>query len=198
MRLLTIFNLLDDMSAVRRYSDTHMIKPESNLEHVGFVCMMSSFIAMEMKKNGHEIDFELLFHKLSIHDADETVTGDILRPTKYFDEDIKREIDRVAGLCMESVADQIGYPEYHRMWEMAKEGKEGTIVAVADAFAVLWRARMEVFGFGNNMMMKNVKGLPAYMASLKGRVVEHFGERTPLQSAIDSAIMLAVQLKTGE
>lgn len=200
MNLSSIFEILDGMSAIGRYSQTHLVRPESNLEHIGFVAMMSEFIANEMNKDGHEINMDILFTKAIIHDTDEIATGDIPRPTKYFNTDIKREIDRVSAMCMENISiDICGDLYYFDAWETAKDGREGVIVAVADTMSVLWKATMEIKGHGNITMKKNIGDLVDSFSFLRERADNEFnGNSGPLQKILCDAIMMAGELNKLE
>ena len=148
------------MSSIDRYSQTRLINPESVLEHTGFVCFCSLMIGKELEKAGEEIDFGELLIKATLHDIEETVTGDIACPTKYWDSDMTREVKRIereAGRAVLHDLDPSG--NLFEYWKSSKDKKEGFIVALADKLAVVYKVNQETLDFGNNTLKGHINGL---------------------------------------
>jgi len=122
-------------------------------------------IARDLAEAGEEIDFAELLIKATVHDLEETITGDIACPTKYWDPQITREIKRVereAGRKVLYDLDPSG--ELFTYWDTSKHGKEGFIVALADKLAVVYKVNQETMEFGNQTIKGHIKGLiPALM-----------------------------------
>lgn len=158
MKVKESFELMNGLASIVRYSQSTLCRPESVLEHTGQVACLCLIIGKNLTSLGAEIDMGLLLEKALVHDMDETVTGDVARPTKYYSDEIKRELD---NLSRESIA-QIGKNINCNMWEwvVAKDGIEGSIVAIVDGLAVLCKAHDEIVMRGNKrIIFGGAKGL---------------------------------------
>ena len=105
--------------------------------------------------------------KATIHDIEETITGDISCPTKYWNSRITREIkdvERQAGRKVFSELDPEG--DLFAFWDTSKHGKEGFVVSLADKLAVVYKVQQETLLFSNQSMKNHVKGLESVLREL--------------------------------
>ena len=95
--------------------------------------------------------------KAVTHDIDEVVTGDIPRPTKYFDENSKKTFDKISEAGMEKLLEEMNLQisvnlKLQRDWGNSKKGNEGVIIAIADLASVVFKIWDEVILLGNQKL----------------------------------------------
>jgi len=165
------FDVLRRMAALSRFSQTHLVKSESVLEHTGFVCIFSMFLVHDLQACGEDIDLSVVMEKAAIHDLDEIITGDIPRPTKYYNDAIRDAIERISSTNMGKIAENISCMPtlLHRTWHTAKDEKEGLIVSIADLAAVIYKAWQEFNLYGNRSIIGHVDKVPEYLDQLSER-----------------------------
>jgi 5'-deoxynucleotidase YfbR-like HD superfamily hydrolase len=143
-----------------RYSQTRLVNAESVLEHTGWVCMCSFFIAMELNELGEGINIGSLMSKAAIHDVEEVIVGDVANPTKYYSEELTKQIGDMSASAAYTLLSQFNSVDsLMDIWEKSKIGTEGYIVALSDKLAVVYKVQQEVIGFGNSTIRDHVKGL---------------------------------------
>ena len=170
MDIIKIFSTAQKMSAIRRYSQIHLLKEESVLEHTGFVCLFSYLLCHELNTKAtnnltETMDIGEVLCKAVVHDIDEVVTGDIPRPTKYFNSETKKVFDKMAKIGMTQVVNQLEMQNINTFlnWEKAKDGKEGKIVALADLASVVYKIWDEMIMLSNNKLMRQAMQVSEYM-----------------------------------
>ncbi len=138
------FTYLNRMSAVTRYSQTHLLKPESVLEHIGFSTSICYLIGHQLKEQGYYFDFGVLLAKAVVHDSEEISIGDIPRPTKHANETIEKALEELENEEMSNLSVNLtGGFSMSNLWSKAKEGPEGFIVQLADSLAVICKVYQE-------------------------------------------------------
>lgn len=181
MNVIKLFSISQGMSSIRRYSGVHLLKEESVMEHTGFVCLFTYFICEKLNHEcepEHLINTGLALEKSVVHDMDEVITGDIPRPTKYFNSETKKVFDKMAKIGMTQVVNQLELQNINTFlnWEKAKDGKEGKIVALADLASVVYKIWDEMIMLSNNKLMRQAMQVSEYMYdfSLKIKNTEDF------------------------
>ncbi|HEY6020832.1 MAG TPA: YfbR-like 5'-deoxynucleotidase [Candidatus Paceibacterota bacterium] len=163
MKTLDFFSMASSLSSMQRYSQNFLNKKESVLEHTGFVVLFCCLIAQELVARGREIDIGVLLSKAALHDVDEIITGDVPRPTKYFDEETRKTFERIEHHGMSTLIERMALQKStYDIWKNSKSEYEGSIVAIADVFAVVFKVWEETHLLGN-------KGF----ANHKANVTEH-------------------------
>lgn len=176
------------LASMDRYSQTRLINPESVLEHTGYVCMCSLIIARRILKNGRSVNIALLMSKAAVHDIEESITGDIACPTKYWDASATSTMKRISDEASVMAFRSIGDDDLYEIWADSKEGFEGQIVSLADKLAVVYKVHQEYALFGNKTIIGHVSGL---IGSLKKMKLEC---RKELHEFIDEAILICKEL----
>lgn len=166
MYLEDAIKLMHNMSSVRRYSQTKLVNEESILEHTGFVGCISLFIGMKIIQGGDTVNMEVLFAKSMIHDMEEVGVGDIPRPTKYFNGQVKSALAEVESAAMLDIQKTLRLDDIYEYWRSAKNSNTGSIVAAADAIAVVYKAYQEIHIFGNKAIANHIDGLKDHIATL--------------------------------
>lgn len=170
--LRDLFSLVHDMSAVQRFSRIRMVHPENVLQHTGMVCVFAYAIANQLiRKAPRELkplDIGLVMCRAAVHDMDETKTGDVVRPTKYFSEALRGELRKLEAVGVNDIACALGLHRITADWMKAKQGREGFIVRLADFLAALCTVYIEV-RVCNNVAMKQ----PA--ATMRALAIDMFG-----------------------
>ena len=84
MDIVKLFSVSQGMSAIQRYSQLHLLKSESVMEHTGFVCLFTYTLCEEINSvssPNDKLDVGMALQKAIVHDIDEVITGDI--PVSY-------------------------------------------------------------------------------------------------------------------
>lgn len=186
-RLSMIFDVAFKMSAMTRYSQTHLIKSESVLEHTGFVCLLAYYVGRNLIDAGEIINIGKLMEKAVAHDVDEIITGDIPRPTKYYNEGVTTALKGIEDENMEKISDTIGLPTLYEAWSESKLGAEGSIVALCDCLAVVYKAWYEVKMFGNKTIVDHANGLPSMLTRIQQDMEMNFGQKMFINDIISEA-----------
>lgn len=167
-----------------------MSRDESVLEHTGFVVLVCYSIGRKLKLS--DADMGRLLISAACHDVDEVLTGDVARPVKYYSE-ASREIFvniAVSGLCR--LRDHLGI-DLVADHAAAKEDRVGSIVAIADVLAVVYKMWDEVLMRGNLSLTRysRVKG---QLLKLGYRLCADWGagdDRTFLLGLLDQGVAVA-------
>ena len=193
-KLLEIFEINYKMSALTRFSQTHLVKEESVLEHTGFICMMSYFIANKMIEEGCDINIGTLMCKAVVHDVDEIITGDIPRPTKYYNAYVRESIQQVEEENMKLISKNVEINSIYNDWATSKQGKEGNIVALCDGLAILYKVYYEAIMFGNKTIIDHFKHIPEALNRIEEMIFKEHGHSDFLQSLIKEAKILCTTI----
>ena len=179
MNVVKLFSISQSMASITRYSQIHLLKPESVLEHTGFVCLFSYMLAEEMNsKCDDKIDMGCLLKKAVVHDMDEVVTGDIPRPTKYFNKESQAAFEKIAENGMAQIIDEldVGHlPEKERVeifsnWLNSKSGPEGAVISMADLAAVVFKIWDEVILLGNKKLVLQGTQVAGYIDAYEAKL----------------------------
>src|SRR5215813_953304 len=134
MNLIKTFAVFSGLSSVNRYSMVHLGNPESVLEHIGMVAMLSSFLAREINCRDHFcVEIQTVMGKALVHDIDELIVGDVPRPTKYASKQIRAMFKDIESRGVLRVVTEMDWckelsSEIIRDHAYAKSGREGLIV----------------------------------------------------------------------
>ena len=175
MKVRNSFELMNGMASIVRYSQSTLCKPESVLEHTGFVASICLIIGKNLNLLGAEINMASLLEKSLVHDMDETVTGDVARPTKYHSERIRIELDILSTESIREISQKINCP-INQSWVNSKNGIDGKIVELADTLAVLCKVHDEIVMRGNKtMIFGSLTKLGERIESVSKELVEKIG-----------------------
>jgi len=151
------------MSAVQRFSRLRMVHPENVLAHTGMVCVFAYAIASTLIEKGRRelrpLDLSVVLARAVVHDMDETITGDIVRPTKYFSGTLREELGKLEAEGISNIAAALGLPLIKPTFDFAKYGREGYVVKLADMLSALCTVYIEVCVVGNSAMMQAAQGM---------------------------------------
>ena len=174
MNVVKMFSISQSMASIRRYSQINLLKSESVLEHTGFVCLFVYFICEEINASCDEkICVGAALQKAVLHDIDEVVTGDIPRPTKYYNDESESVFSKIAEQGIRQIISEIDFPhdaseKIEENWRRSKAETEGTIVALADLAAVIYKIWEEVILLGNRKLVTQGKQVYKYICELSG------------------------------
>lgn len=134
--MLPILELCDKMASITRWSHATCLRPESVLEHTGFVAIYAYQIGLK-----HGADMGRLLQKAIVHDMEEVITGDIPTPTKYYSADMQRLIGDLELRSANAISEEVfGGAMVHTWIDAKKVGDlEGQIVYLADLAAVAYK-----------------------------------------------------------
>jgi len=180
MNVIKVFSISQSMASIRRYSQLHLVKPESVMEHTGFVCLFTYLLCEEINSvSGEKVDIGLALQRAVVHDIDEVVTGDIPRPTKYFSETSKKVFDEIAESGVDQIIDELDVWELpdeaisklRKNWVEAKLGREGFLIALADLSSVVFKIWDEVILLGNKKLILQGDQVFTYLEQFIGNAM---------------------------
>lgn len=161
--LHSLFSLAHDMSAVQRFSRLRMVHPENVLAHTGMVCVFAYAITSKLieagKRQLNPLSMATVMERAVAHDMDETITGDIVRPTKYFSGALREELGRLENKGIANIAAALDLPLLMPTFQFAKYGREGYVVKLADMLSALCTVYIEVCVLGNCAMVQAAQGM---------------------------------------
>lgn len=167
---------------IYRYSGIKLVESENLAEHTYETLMLGYIIISNIKRlcPSEDISLESYMHQALHHDLEESLTGDVARPLKYHNSDVKRELNKVAyEVSLEMYKDYFSEREFQLYWEDAKSGKEGFILRIVDMLTVAFKAVKEVRVLNNMYFMKVVKEVNLYLSEVYEAVTNQimFGEK---------------------
>jgi len=137
---LKIFNLINELSNIGRWSQAHCNRRESVLEHTAFVSMFALHLTTYI-----DCDTEEVLRRAIIHDVDETITGDIVTTTKYNNSALTEELMNLEVKAAAEISELYFNSELLFSWRNAKDDSiEGDIIKVSDAAGVVYKIWQEV------------------------------------------------------
>ena len=170
------------MSSVIRYSSIPHGRGENVAEHSYYVIFYCLLIAKDLEKDGYKIDYYKLLVSATIHDLDEAITGDIIRPVKYSSKELRDQLEHVADVyCRHTLCklDDGGAEELYNFWELAKDPSsiEGQILQICDMLSVIAYC-IERIKSGNEYMKTILRGaVDNFLSTLKTEVYLRYREQ---------------------
>lgn len=157
---LELFSLVSSLSGVTRFSMLKQNHRETVLEHTGMICCFVFVLGTKLNQvQGYKFDMAKLMQKACVHDWDETVTGDVARPTKYYSQALRRELAALEAGAIDNIADELGIASLSSLHGAAKEEAEGQLVALCDVACAIHRCWEEVRIFSNLHFIMTAKNL---------------------------------------
>lgn len=188
-----------------RYSLMYQIKRESLADHIADVSLLSYLLALRFNSYGEGLDIGNILEKVILHDLDEVLTGDIPRSTKYYSEEGLKAMRMVALDAITKLAESLpGSDGLVDRWKMAKEGKEGSVLVIADMLCVARKVVTEVKILGNGYFLKvayeMIDNLNALKSELESGELSKFNEqsRTYINQLIHDTINVMEELTSGD
>ena len=155
--ILNIFAILNQMESINRFSRDRLVNEENVLQHTGWVCVWSYFVAVQIQQHySVKLDFEKIFRGAVTHDMEEISTGDIPRVTKYASKEIREAIEKWENTSILKIEQVLNNDCLHKDWSNAKGNKtiEQYIVKIADIAAVICKLWDEVVRLNNYSMLR--------------------------------------------
>ena len=121
-----------------RYSSIPVLVRENVAEHSFWTAIIAVTIAIEMNMSRQAIGEVAL--KSLLHDIEESMTGDLIRDMKYFDEETREAIGRVENEFASRIFSKLGAigPWFEGWWTNSKDNSPaGRVVALADLLCVI-------------------------------------------------------------
>lgn len=155
------------LAHITRYSSLPVLHRESVAEHTFFVSIKAFLIAIDIRQNSSsldaaEMDIQVVLEHAIMHDIDESVTGDIIRPFKYSNKELKSMMDAVThDMLFDSLEGMPSKGAIIDAWfpMVRKYRLERSIVKLADLWSCVHYAHGES-QLGNkcgNIIMRDVR-----------------------------------------
>lgn len=171
------FNPLSRMNEIVRYSSVYQETNENLSEHITDVSVMAYLIAKHIEKitdGKDKLDIGVLLEKCLFHDADEVITGDIPRNTKYATTSAHDELNKVADEAIDMVQSMLEI-DLREIWCNSKDGKEGIILKICDMLVVVKKAIVEIELRGNLSFLKVVTELEGHLTKMLESLKQGYG-----------------------
>lgn len=173
---------------VYRYSSRPVHRKEGVAEHIFYASFYSLVIAKFLIQKGIFVDLGKVLERAVVHDLDEALTGDFLRPVKYGDPAIKEGLDRLSRRFLSEISAQFGV-DLTNSWETAKdESLEGRILYLADLLCVVAYVHEE-FLYGNRHLRVVFVEVRDYFLKISNGEVSGIMD-TPLSSIVMQTLLL--------
>jgi 5'-deoxynucleotidase YfbR-like HD superfamily hydrolase len=148
-----LFSLVSSLSGVTRFSMLKMCHHETVLEHTGMIVCFCYVLASRLNdpriEHGITFDIGTLLSKATVHDWDETITGDVARPTKYFSSTIREELHKLELNGVADIAHNLNLPNCSVHHAQSKDGPEGSLVKLCDIACAIHRCWEEALIYNN-------------------------------------------------
>jgi len=173
MSAANLFSLVSGLSGVTRFSGVPLVHKENVLEHTATVVILALWLGSQVNRlKGNAVSIGNVLQRATVHDFDETITGDVPRPVKYFSADIRMEFAKLERHGIDNIASLLALPTLAHLHMDAKgPGCAGFIVAFADVMAAVHRVWEEVLCFRNNHMVRPAAGMRGVMANVMMRLM---------------------------
>lgn len=164
-----------DLGNVARWNNRFCFGRESVAEHTAQVGMIALLLCeVEEHIFGHRVDRVRVLEGALLHDLEESITGDVLSPTKHGNPQLRRLLREMEIEAMRNMLAYLPEPlrvELNEKWKRAKDDTyEGQIVEAADKFSALLYAIQEL-KLGNysftktaSRLIQEVAGIPVQSA----------------------------------
>lgn len=156
MKLAKILNSsLLRLSTADRYSGVYLSRKDTVSDHTTCVGLIGILLANDLNVLGVKIDLAQVALKALVHDIDESVTCDVPRNVKYFNDDIKTSLDLISDLSVQHISKIHEFPSLYDLWTNSKDKSyEGFIIKISDMIHVLVKLREELVILNNMHMLK--------------------------------------------
>lgn len=158
------------MCRVTRYNSAAIHRTENVAEHswyISWICLRLFHLIKDVHHDKYKIDLGTLLSKSLLHDLPEMLTGDIPRPFKHFNSDIRNAIDRAETEIFTKYCNDNDIPkEVHHSTLSAKEGLDGEVVKLADVLCVIGYVAEEI-QMGNRLIFSTCVELKTLLPKLE-------------------------------
>lgn len=173
MQTANVFSFLTGMNGVKRFSMLKLCHDENVLEHTGMVVILAWLIANKCRAllpDHDEFDIAAVLQRAIVHDFDETITGDVTRPVKYFSKELRAAFKPVEETGINNIVTLL-QDESIAFWHAnAKEDEEGYVVAYADLMAAIHRVWEEVLVYHNYHLIRPAANMTKVLYKLQERL----------------------------
>lgn len=187
MTIINMFSLVSRMSGIQRFSMLKMCHPENVLEHTGMVCIFCYIFTDYLNQVTPDIDVGKVLTRAVVHDWDETISGDVPRPTKYFSKELRKAMTELEMAGIDNIARQLQLATITVDHAVAKLHREGAIVALADISAAIHRVWEEVMIYNNHHFVAPATGMTKVLTKVLAKCMTE-GFFTAGQQSVIAAI----------
>lgn len=172
MQLINILNSpLLRLSTADRYSGIYLARKDTVSDHTTQVGLIALLIANNLNQLGLKVDYGQIALKALTHDIDESITCDVPRNVKYFNEDIKNSLDKISDISVKKIAEQHQFPELYDLWDSSKNKTiEGFTIKIADMIHVIVKLREELVVLNNMHMLKVLIEIDEHLTSIQTHI----------------------------
>lgn len=168
---------------VQRYTGLHLVEPESLSDHTYESVLLCLIIIKRLEKDGiYHLDKGLLLEKALLHDLDESMTGDIPRPVKYADPDLKPALDKISRRYVEYLTKPFGIDISSDFENCKDKTPEGLVLKVVDLILVARKSIRELELKGNQEFYTVVGEVRGYLKEARKVIIDSQESETSRES----------------
>lgn len=153
----SFFAFLSRMRHIYRWSLMRNVTKENIQEHSLQVAMIAHGLALiKNKMYGGQVNVERIALLALYHDSNETITGDLPTPIKYFNPEIKsayKELESISKDKLLTLLPEDFKEEYRSILFYEEESEEGRIIKAADRLSAYIKC-LEEMKAGNGEFLK--------------------------------------------
>lgn len=155
-----LVQFIQDYESILRFSRSRLLYPETIMQHVGEVGLLCLYMVDHINETaGYTVFTEeetaSILRRALVHDMEEIKTGDIARPAKYSSQGLSDMIKELERHSAAEVVSEYELPtKWLHEWSIAKDGRGGLVVKVADALSVMLTCYREVHLYCNKPFQK--------------------------------------------
>lgn len=168
MTLRTLLNSpLLRLSTAERYSGIYLSRKDSVSDHTTQVGLLGLLISNDLRKLDVDVDLAQVALKSLTHDIDESITCDVPRNVKYFNDGIREALDEISDKSVLKISQMHDFPELYNIWINSKDKSlEGFIVKISDMVHVIVKLREELVILGNLHMLKVLIEIDGHLTAI--------------------------------
>lgn len=172
------FAYIARMKHIKRWGLMPSSREENVQEHSLQVAMIAHALALlENKRHGGNLDPEHIMAIAVYHETGEVITGDLVTPIKYFNEDIKKAYKNIESIAEERMIEMLPEDLKNEMKDLIqpKDDIEKKFVKAADKIAAYTKCLEEIRS-GNREFVKAAETLKGAIDNMNMPVVNEFME----------------------
>ena len=172
------------VSAIKRYNTRKFISPQSVLEHLGSVTLITMVLSDYFNSKGIPVNTEKALRIAITHDLDEVVSGDIPHDAKYQygknSEKLREALSYLTEQTIKAMYSRLNNKELEKKYlalyyeEKEKKTIEAKIVKLADFIDVMIYSSVEL-SLGNSTILPEKKNSTKRYQELLEKVISDYG-----------------------
>lgn len=160
-------SLIDNFPSVGRFSGSTLLQAESVPDH----SVQMALLCINFSELCPESDRRDMCYRCIIHDFEESITSDVVRPLKHYNEEVKTAIDNAGKHLLKEATDEEFCEEVFSAKDI--ENVNGFLVHIADKLQCFMKIRREVELLGNRTLKRDFEVFKSTVYQLVSEVANY-------------------------